>query len=767
MTSALATTMLFCGAYAVITQSYLAREFLVVFQGNEMSLAVLLAGWLAGVAGGARAAKARIFSRARPAFLLMCFLPAWVVVFPASVLTVRLSRVILHVPAGMLAPFWKLLLASVLFAGPFAAFVGFTFVTVCRLWEGFSGGGKPVGRVYVAEAAGGVAGGALFTFWLAGRFGPFSFALGVYAVLGALVAALAWVSYKNSLISGRSAGSIITGMVLLAGVGVGLAAGGRGSALETNTHVARMASIAQGVVMESRESRYQNVTAMLLSGEYTVYGNGEALMTFPEPLLTEQEAFLILAERGAASDVLVVGGGPEFVSAVLSYGVERVDYVELDPTVVEVSRPFLEAEVRAALASPRLGIHYGDARRFVAEAAKEGARWDVIIVRAPDPSTLLVNRLFTREFMLSARRCLRKRGVFAIPVTLAGNYLKGEVGRYGGDVYRTMQSVFADIVAVPDVHSIFIASREKGVVTTSLDELSRRFKKRGVTSGLYPAAFGLAFPPERTAEMNEALRDLPGGSINTDWHPTTYAANLALWTRFSSSPIAHWLAAATSIPRGVLFGVIVIVALLGALPAFIRRKRPPAAAVAVLYTGWAALSMTVLLLYAFQVTCGYVYGWIGVLIGSFVAGTAGGGALGTAWGNSVRGLRAAEAAVAAAPLLMAAMLYGVGNFVAPETARWFVLAGAGLAGLVTGFEFPVAAGVLHAERFTAQAAGSRLETMDHSGAAIGAVLTGVVVVPALGIWLSLVLVAMVKVVSALCVVWCLPVLRRGNGGGAV
>lgn len=762
MAGVLAVTAFFCGAYALMSQSYLAREFLVVFLGNEMSLALLLAGWLAGVASGARLARAKIVAGARPAFVLLCALPAWVVIFPVAVLVVRLSRAIFGVTPGMLAPFWKLLLASFLLAGPFAAFVGFTFVTVCRVWQAASAerGGRAVGLVYVAEALGGVTGGAVFTFVLAGRAGPFSFALAAYPVLGVLVVYLAAAFVGKRLLPRGLGISLGVGTGLVAAVGGGLAAAGRGAVLDWNTHVARMATIADGVVMSGRESRYQNVTAMLLSGQYTIYGNGEAMATFPERLLAEREAYLVLAERGAPADVLVVGGGGEFVAAVVSYGVERVDYVELDPAAVEIAAEFLEAAPLAALESPGVRIHYGDARRFMAEAARRGGAYDVIFVRAPAPSTLLVNRLYTQEFMLDARACLREGGVFAVPVTLAGSYLGGEVGRYAGDIYRTMESVFDEVLATPEIESVFLASAGAGVLTSSVEELSRRFGESGARSSLYPDAFGLAFPPERTESTNDELKALPESPVNTDWRPTTYAANLALWAKFSASPIGGWLAGLAKWPPWLLFGVVLLLACAAAGLVFVRTKASSASALGVFYTGWAAMSMTVLLLYAFQVTCGYVYEWIGVLAGAFMAGTVVGGLSGTFLGRGIRRMLAAEAAVLASPLIVAGALWVAKDAVSPSASAWLVVGLTGLAGLVTGFEFPVAAAVLRRGGATAGAAGGALETADHLGACLGAILTGVALAAALGIWWSLMLVAAVKCVSAVCV------LRAARVGGA-
>ena len=758
MTGALFISGILCGAFAIASQSYLAREFLVVFLGNEMSLASLLFGWFAGVAAGARFARAGVCLRARSAVLFAVSLLAWMVSLPAALLAVRMSRSIMGVPPGTLAPLWKLLLVSVLFAGPFSAFVGFTFVTICRLWQDVSSRARPIGQVYVAEALGGVAGGVLFTFVLAGTVTPFTFAFFAYVPLGICVAAVMRLSQRRGVLRAGTAGRLLAGSLIVAVMGAAVAFTGRGAVLDANSHVARMSGIAPGVVMEARNSRFQNLTVTLLSGQYTVYGNGEPLVTFPEPLLNELEAHLVLAEQGRGRDVLVAGGGVEFAAALLTAGARRVDYVDTDPAAVEISLPFLTGGAPHTFAQPGLEIHNEDARLFVARAAAAGADYDCIFVRTGEPSTLLLNRLYTREFFVDARAALGSDGVLAVPVTLAGSYLGGEVGRYAGAIHRTLRSVFAEVVATPEVRSTFLAAAKEGVLSTDSQELAARFERRGAASSLYPDAFRLVFPPDRTREINEELSNLPG-RVDTDLHPTTYAAHLALWAAISQSPLAKLLSAATGAPRWVVFALPVVLAAVGALYAA-SGGRARTASLSVLYTGWAAMSLTVLLIYAFQVTCGYVYEWIGFLSAAFVAGTALGAVAGNRAARRPRALALAEVFVVTVPLATIAVL-ALLHHASAGAAAWVIPALAAAGGFVTGFEFPVAAGLMDSCGMDAREAAGRLEAADHLGACAGAILAGVVIVPALGIALSLLLVASIKALSAVC---AFNLTLRGRGG---
>ena len=155
---------------------------------------------------------------------------------------------------------------------------------------------------------------------------------------------------------------------------------------------------------------------------------------------------------------------------------------------------------------------------------------------------------------------------------------------------------------------------------------------------------------------------------------------------------------------------------------------------------------SVMLLYAFQVMCGYVYEWIGLLSGAFIAGTALGGLAGAAVPDGKRWLVTADAAVGAAAIVFAIVIR-LCSGMSPAAAMWLVPCLGAAAGFVTGFEFPVAAKVLEEAGMDASGAGGRLEAADHMGACLGAVFAGVVMGPAVGIFGGLLLVACVKAIS--------------------
>ena len=70
-----------------------------------------------------------------------------------------------------------------------------------------------------------------------------------------------------------------------------------------------------------------------------------------------------------------------------------------------------------------------------------------------------------------------------------------------------------------------------------------------------------------------------------------------------------------------------------------------------------------------------------------------------------------------------------------------------VAGILTGAAFPLAGGAFPGSGEALGSAAGKIDMADHAGAAIGAVLTGIVLVPSLGIPRTLFILALLKLSS--------------------
>jgi spermidine synthase len=175
-----------------------------------------------------------------------------------------------------------------------------------------------------------------------------------------------------------------------------------------------------------------------------------------------------------------------------------------------------------------------------------------------------------------------------------------------------------------------------------------------------------------------------------------------------------------------------------------RRAVREAAQHAVAVTGAAGMSWSLLILFAFQTRAGALYGQLGLLTALFMVGlAAGAGAMrGAAVGAERR--NAAQARNSLLVVCGLALLYAAALPLAlpavgrlAEQGPLAAVAGHGvllfLAGLVTGGLFPAGVGALLAAGSSATDAAGRIETADHYGAALAALVSAVLFIPLFGL----------------------------------
>jgi spermidine synthase len=173
------------------------------------------------------------------------------------------------------------------------------------------------------------------------------------------------------------------------------------------------------------------------------------------------------------------------------------------------------------------------------------------------------------------------------------------------------------------------------------------------------------------------------------------------------------------------------------------------------------MAVEIVLLYTFQTLYGYVYSMVGLVIGVFMFGLVIGSLamnrrLRRTAGDPQRqpGLRTVLAldlvitVFAAALVLVLALLRGsLAGW--PVQVTTFALVAA--AGVLGGLIFPLAAAVWIEDRASTGRAASAVGAADNAGACAGALVTGLALVPVLGISGTCLVIAALKAMSALLV----------------
>ncbi len=151
----------------------------------------------------------------------------------------------------------------------------------------------------------------------------------------------------------------------------------------------------------------------------------------------EMMAHVPLMAHPEPKRVLIIGGGDGGVlREVLRHpGVERAVLCEIDESVIDMSKRYLDFIAKGAFDDPRAEVLIADGTRFVAETHE---RFDAIIVDSTDPIGPAV-ALFTRHFYADCKRALSENGILIAQSGLP--FLQGDELR---DVQAKFRALFND-----------------------------------------------------------------------------------------------------------------------------------------------------------------------------------------------------------------------------------------------------------------------------------------------------------------------------------
>lgn len=721
-------TLGFC---AVCAQALFVREILGVLAGTELVLGLVLAAWLFWTAaGGIFGGRLHRHGPERAGRLFDFFAGLAAALVPATVLAIRFVRGISAWPTGGLPPFGPAVAFSIVSSAPFAFVYGilYNFASVASARTG--GIQRGITTVYALEAAGSAAGAVLFSFCLAAFFTQVEAAALILLVVGAVFAATARAHRALPL-------AIVAAAAVLAAVWL--------PALDRAT----MARVLRGYTIERiLPSKHGELYVARDRETLSIFSGTSRVATLPPTGELEETVHVPLLAHPAPRTMLLIGGavGGGVYEASRHPGVERIDWVELDPALAA-----LAADIEAAGAHddgeaegderPRVRALTGDGRFMLARTEE---KYDVIVVATPAPVTLRWNRFYTEEFFRLAGAALSPRGVFAISHLSSENYLSAELAEVLAMVKRSLGTEFPFVAAIPGHYVQFLASREP----LRVEDIPQRLRSRRLdTRYVHEEQLLFRIMSERLEHFELGLERARYGATNTDSRPVLVILELALeGTRTGAG--GAMAGALVSVPPAVPPGAAA--ALLGLVFLLARGQRASARA-GVFTVGMCSMLLQVKTMLAFQSFSGLLHHAFVVMTALFMAGAAVGAAR-KARGRApaARRLRVIHAGfvllAAAVPLWLRATSSGIAGPVA--AAAGFMLVPAA-AGFLTGEYYRI---VVHAAYGRcAGEAPAVFYAYDLLGAVAGGLIAGLIMIPVAGTFGTAAFIAMAHLSAAVLI----------------
>jgi len=685
------------GVTCIITQIIILRESLAVFYGNELVIGIILGNWM--ILTGIGAYVGRFTQRLRvrtdlvvAGLLLLAILP---------ILTALLLRVMKNVafPVGSMIGIVEILYGSFLLLIPYCLVSGGAFTLLADVVSE-KRGENMITSVYAWEAIGSVIGGLSFSFAAVYFLTTFE-ALLLLALFDLVVAAVFTISHGRG--GARFAVAFVFLCILVLSLLVDLDRSSRQSLF-----------IDQEIVYD-KDTPYGSLVVTTQADQLNFYENSTLLCSTNDVTTSEEAVHYAMIQHPNPRSVLLISGAISgSVQEILKYDVDRIDYVEFNPWLIELARKYI-----SVLSDDRVHIAAQDARLFVRQSSQH---YDVALVNVSEPSTAQLNRYYTVEFFNELRSKLNPGAVVSLGLLPATDY-QGEAARRVNSVtFNTLQSIFQNVLIVPGLKTYYLASDS----TLSL-AIARMIEGRGLQNTyVNPYYIDDRILDQRAQLMEETIDEEAG--VNTDFAPASYHQYLTYWLSLFRSD--YW--------------VLMIVCLIALLVAALNVNL---ISVGMFTGGFAASSVEILLLIAFQIIYGYVYQIVGIIVTLFMAGLA----LGALWSRrliplpQIRHYIVIQIVIgvccALLPLWFLLLREALPHPVVVQGV--FFLLTVAIAGVI-GIEFSLAARLRGG---WIAAVASELYSIDLMGSAIGALLVSAYFIPVFGIFNVSLLVGALSVFS--------------------
>ncbi len=538
---------------------------------------------------------------------------------------IRIIKNLLGIIPGQGVNIITILYSSCILLIPLALADGAQFSIGCRI---FSDRAKKeatsIGIVYVYEAIGSILGGIAGTYICIQYLNAFqtAFALAGLNILSAVLLLFSNNNRKGKILSKYKIVKFITILITIFYLLL--------FCLNSSEFFHKRSIIEQWrgfEIIDYQNSIYGNVALLKRAKQLTLMANGVPSSTIPTPDIAFIEDFvhIPLLIHPFPQRILLVGGGiGGIIENILKHPIYKVDYTELDPLLIKTIQHHAPSLIEKELNNPSVEIHFVDGRYFIRTTKR---KYDVIMINLPDPSTLEINRFYTKEFYQMCKKRLKENGilVFLSPGSLT--YMSQEMINLNASLIVTIKHVFKFLKIIPGDYNILIASSNESITMITPDTLTQRMSDLQLQTQLL-SDFHIHFKLDsmRFKWFANEIRRAEQIPINGDFHPIALYYDLDFWNSIHSPKFAAFF---KKLKNFKLSNLIIVTAILFVLLFFFQqyryRWRKLFIVSPIVSTGFAGMGIDLLIVLVFQSIYGYIYHWIGLLITSFMVGLTLGG----------------------------------------------------------------------------------------------------------------------------------------------
>jgi len=609
-------SLLSIGLISILGQVVLLRELNVAFYGVELIYLFALGIWLFWTALGALVGRRHHFPSYNHIALLFIIFG---ITLPLDVMFIRASRLLFGGVPGAYLSFLQQLTVTVISLLPAGLLSGLLFQWAAKIYVA---NGRTLAIAYAIESAGGLVGGLIASLFL--KWGIQNCAIAFLCGLISVITPLTIIRkhphpslpHQGGGLQGggyfRSHGRFLLRWTALFLVVILLALLWQASPIDR-----QMTSWNHPNLLESKDSPYGRITVTRLYNQISVFEN-DALAFETEGTEAEYFCHLAALQHPNPQHVLILGGGIEgIVREMAKHEPARIDYVELNPTMLDLVVRHLPDNIQNSLKEPNVSVTFDDPRRFL----RDSATYDLILVGMPEPASGQANRFYTWEFFEQCAAKLNPGGILGFRLRSAENLWTQPLTRRTVSIYRALESVFPYVMFLPGTTNIVTASREPLPSTPEI--MSHRFQDKKIAAQLISLNFiRYLFTNDRFVEIRNLLKH-ETAPPNTDVRPVCYQYAFMIWlSKFF--PRAALIDFSSLLDKGIVTPSLQLLLWISLPLLFLLSRFLPACRriLLVAVAGFLGMVLETILILYYQVKHGVLYQDIGLLLTSFMAGLA-------------------------------------------------------------------------------------------------------------------------------------------------
>ncbi|HPY67834.1 MAG TPA: hypothetical protein PLP03_06700 [Bacteroidales bacterium] len=552
------------GFTSTSVQILLLRELLNISGGYELIAGIFLASWLMASAAGSYIAGRSEMNNIPKINLIFSIAP-----LVSLLIMFLLTRLFLE--TGETPLLFKSIIFTIILLAPFCIISGYTFIkllssakTACLLSPGKS---------FSIETTGGILAGLLLSIFTSGIINTYKLLILIILLTFAYVTLTFLTKKKKIKIYLKILFTIVAFIIIIS----------------DPDHFFRQILLPGIDVTLTKDTPYGNITEGFYSDDKSIYYN-QRLLSYNDDVAEREEDihYAMLQKENPEKVLLISGFTVSRMQEIFKYNVKELHLIERDPVLIKSVVP------ENFSGNEKLIIENTDAFTYV---KKPGKLFDVVILLLPPPSTLSLNRFYTTEFFDYIKTRLTVDGVFMCSPGPAYNYHNKESINLYSSVFNSMSEVFENVLPVAGNKLYFIASDAD--LSTNFCEIVRR---KGINN-IYVGPDYL----DDTLTKNRSAETLALIDRNIKQNHIAY-------------PIAcfHFQSLGFSMDAGAKAPAIALIILLFVLPVVLIKKNN-----LIMYFSASALAgFEIIILLILQLAAGNMYQLTGLVLAALMSGLA-------------------------------------------------------------------------------------------------------------------------------------------------